>query len=76
MTLGEHYFETAVLLRESLFLNLFLTNGEVWYGMTKEEINKLEDLDISLLRRLLGVPLTVAKEALYLELGCTNIGEL
>ena len=73
VTLGEHYFETAVLLRESLFLNSVLTNVEIWYGLTREDIKKLEDLDISLLRRILGAPFTVAKEALYLELGCTNI---
>ena len=39
VTLGKHYFTTAVLLRESLFLNGILTNGEIWYGLTKSEVN-------------------------------------
>ena len=32
VTLGEHFFSTAILLRESLFLNSILTNSEIWYG--------------------------------------------
>ena len=44
VTLGEHYFETAVLLRESLFLNSVLTNVEIWYGLTREDIKKIRRL--------------------------------
>ena len=36
LTFGEHFFSTAVLLRESLFLNGILTNSDVWYGLTGE----------------------------------------
>ena len=39
ITLGEHFFSTALLLRESKFLNGILTNSDVWYGLTKEDIN-------------------------------------
>ena len=45
ITLGEHFFSTALLLRESKFLNGILTNCDVWYGLTKEDINELESLD-------------------------------
>merc|ERR1711888_534910 len=38
VTLGEHYFATAMLLRESLFLNSILTSAEIWYGLRNEEI--------------------------------------
>ena len=38
VTLGEYYFSTALLLREALFINGILTNAEVWYGLTKKEI--------------------------------------
>ena len=36
--LGHHYFRTALMLRESLFLNSILTNSEIWVGLTKDEI--------------------------------------
>ena len=47
--LGEHFFSTAVLLRESLFLNGILTNCEILYGLNKSEIQELESLDRNLL---------------------------
>ena len=37
VTLGEHYFSTAMLLRESMFLNGILTNTEIWYGLISSE---------------------------------------
>ena len=37
VTLGEHYFSTAMLLRESMFLNGILTNTEIWYGLSSSE---------------------------------------
>ena len=32
VTLGSHYFKTAMLLRESIFLSALLTNAECWHG--------------------------------------------
>ena len=73
ISLGESYFRIAMLLRESIFLNSVLTNGEVWYGLEKSEIKQLEDLDLILLRKILNTPFSVPAEAVYLELGCLNI---
>ena len=42
VTLGEHFFATAVLLRETMFLNGILTNIEIWYGLKKSELEELE----------------------------------
>ena len=74
ISLGEYYMETAILLRESMFLNGILTNAEIWYGLTKEEIKQFEDLDLTLLRKLLKVPFSTPSEAFYLELGIIPIG--
>ena len=52
VTLGEYYFSTAILLRESMFVNGILTNAEIWYGLTKAEVGELEDLDEQLLRQI------------------------
>ena len=73
VSLGHEYFKIALLLRESIFLNSILTNADIWYGLDKSDIKRLEDLDLSLLRNFLNVPCTVPAEGVYLELGCLNI---
>ena len=76
MTFGEYYFSTALLLRESKFLNGILTNAEVRYGLTNTEDDELEELDCVLLRKILKTKCSVPVESLYLELGCLNIGTI
>ena len=68
--LGEFYFTTAVYM----FLNGILTNAESWYVLFKEDIHHIEDLDISLLKKMFNTKCTT--EALYLELGCLDISTL
>jgi hypothetical protein len=68
--LGKHYYEIAILLRETMFVNGILTNIEVCYGLTKEEINMLEIVDHILLRKILNAHSKTPVESLYLELGC------
>ena len=41
VTLGEHYFSTAMVLRESSFLNSVLGSAECWYNFNKEDIKQL-----------------------------------
>ena len=74
VSFGHYYIETAMLFRESVFLNSLLNNMEVWYGITSKEMKTLEDLDMSLLRRILKAPLSTPKEAFFLELGILPIG--
>ena len=74
--LGHDYFKITILLRESLFLSSILTNSDIWYGLKKEEVQQLEDLDLILLRKILKTPFSVPAEAVYLELGIINIGTL
>ena len=73
VTLGEHYFVTAMLLRETVFVNGILTNVEVWYGLKESEIDEFEALDKMLLRKILKAPVSTPIESLYLELGCLDI---
>ena len=44
INLGRHYFKTAFLLRESIFLNGILFSSEAWYGLSMEEVNQLENI--------------------------------
>ena len=76
ISLGKHYFKIALLLRESIFLSSIVTNSEVWYRLTKSEIEDLESVDRSLLKRILAVPNSTPTAALYLETGCIRIGTI
>ena len=73
---GRHYIETGLLLRVSMFLSSVLYNVEVWYDLTKAEIDEFEQLDLNLFRKILRVPVTTPKIALYLELGLVPISIL
>ena len=74
VSFGEHYFQIAATLRESMLINGILTNCDVWYGLTNNDINQLEEVDKLLLRRVLNVASSCPIEALYLEMGCIPIG--
>ena len=76
VSFGNFFFEIAMTLRESMFLNAILTNAEVWYNLTKSEIEELEELDRCLLRKFLGTKISCPKEALFLETGALPIGVL
>ena len=76
VTLGSHYFKTAMLLRESIFLSALLTNAECWHGLTVSHINQLETVDKLLLRRILKTPSSTPTESMYLELGILRIGTI
>ena len=69
ISFGQFYFEIAVLLRNSMLINGTLTNAEVWYNFSKNEIQEIEQLDHIFFAKLLGVPRTTPSEAYYLELG-------
>ena len=73
VSLGVHYFEIAVALREAIFINGIMTNVETLYGLTKENIEILEDVDKVLLRKILSAHSKCPSEALYLELGILPI---
>ena len=73
ISFGKKYFEIARTLREAELLNGILTNAEVWYGVSKSEIDELENVDKLLLRRVLGAPDSSCIESLYLELGVVPI---
>ena len=45
VTLGSHYFKTAMLLRESILISALLTNSESWHGLNKTHVNQLESVD-------------------------------
>ena len=63
LSFGCHFFTMAVLRRESMLINGKLTNAEIWYNLTKNEIEEFESLARLFFRRLLEVPITRPNEA-------------
>ena len=73
---GELYFQVAIILRNSLLVSSLLCNSEVWFNLTKAELDLLETVDLMLLRSLLGAPKTTPKEMLFLELGVMPLRDI
>ena len=75
-SLGYHYFEIFVTLRNVIFISSFLTNCECWYNVTEGEIRSLEDVDKTMIRRALNLPFSTPVEFLYNELGIMRIRDI
>ena len=67
---GPFSIEVGLIFRCSHLINSILLNSEVWYGLTKADVDELELVDNSLLRRILEAPACTPTPMLYLELGC------
>ena len=73
LTLGDFYFEGAMLLRASLFLSSLISNSEAWVNLTKKNVTDLEKVDEQLLRKILSAHPKTPTELLYLELGAIPV---
>ena len=73
---GRLYFQVAVLLRNSLLVSSLLCNSEAWFNLTNSELDLLETVDVTLLRRVLGAPKSTSKEMLYMELGLMPLRDM
>ena len=66
---GSHRIEAGMCMRNGMLLNGILTNSEVWYGVLKKHVEKLEKNDELFLRSVLDSHSKTAIEALYIETG-------
>ena len=73
---GPFTFEIAILLRNSMLINGFMTNSEVWYNFSRGEIQEFENVDKLFFAKLMGVPRSTPTEAYYLELGVLPISAI
>ena len=76
LSFGKHYYKIAILLRDTLLLGSILTNSEVWYRLTNDDLNELEKIDRTLLKRICILPSSTPSAALYLELGCMRVSTI
>ena len=68
-SLGHYHFEIALILRESILISKLVFNSEVWYNVTKKQLEQLEQVDEAYFRRILNVAKTTPKAGLYMEWG-------
>ena len=69
LCLGPLYFEIALLLRETMFLSVMLLNADTWTNLTQQDIDDLEQMDKSLLKKILQTSSSTPNCAVFLELG-------
>ena len=73
---GPNYMKIALMLRKSLLISSVLINCEVWYGLSKQDIKELEEIDLMFFRQLFRVPRTTPSVSFYLETGSLTFGML
>ena len=67
VSFGFHYFQIAMLFRNSKLVNGILFSIETLYGLTNAHIDKLEQCDRLLMRKVFNCVSSTAIEAFYLE---------
>ena len=73
ISFGPYMFQIAILLRESMFINGMLTNAEIWYNFSENEIREFENLDKLYFKTIFKVPNSTPTEAFFLETGAIPI---
>ena len=66
---GKYHFEVAMVLRSSLLLSSILLNSEAWVNLSNNNIRSLEQMDESLLSKILECEGNTSNAMKYLELG-------
>ena len=69
VSLGVFFFKTAIILRESLFINGILTNSECWNFLSQKQIKIFEDADARLFSSFFCSPRSTNRVLYYLETG-------
>ena len=70
---GKHFFQIALILRESILLSSMLFSSEAMVNITKKELKILSQIDANFLRKLAGVGKGCPTELLYLIFGVRPI---
>ena len=70
---GKHFFEIAMVLKESLLLSSLLLNSEAWVNYTDKDVRILEKCDEILLTRVLDCDSNSSNAMKYLDLGVVPV---
>ena len=69
ISLGVHFFEVAMILRDSSYLNALLCNSESWGYLTKKQLETFESADCQFFQICFQSSSKTIREAYYLETG-------
>merc|ERR1711884_355320 len=75
LCLGDYYFQSGNILRNSILLSSLLFSSEAWYNVTKRQIQDLEMADETLLRKIFAAHSKTPKELLYTETGNVPVSD-
>ena len=67
--LGAHRVEVGLLLRKAILTSSLLFTAEAWHNVTHQDLKRLEQVDISILRGIMNSYLKSANVFHYLETG-------
>ena len=73
VSFGYHYFEIAILFRNSKLINGILCSIEALYGLNNTHVEKLEKFDNSFFRQLFQSGACTPIESFYLASGVLPI---
>ena len=73
VSLGYHFVETGLILRESTLLSKMLLSSESWHKLFQYQIEKLEEVDHTFFRKLLNCHSKTGIEFLFSETGTIPI---
>ena len=68
-SLGHFYFEIALILRDTILISKLEFNSEIWYNVSKKQIEKLQQIDETYLRKIFDVTKTAPKVGIYIDCG-------
>ena len=67
VSLGIYFFKTALILRETMFINGIMRNTESWNYLTKKQIKTFEESDSRLFSTLFCSPRSTNRVMYYIE---------
>ena len=73
ITMGAHHVKVALTLYHSVFVSTLLFNCQAWTNLLKDDMKKLETIQLKYLKRILRAPQSTSNCFVYLELGILPI---
>ena len=73
VSMGRYFVQVAILLYFSVFLSTILFNCQAWSNLTKDNLKKLETIQLRYLKRVMRAPTSTSNCFVFLELGLLPI---
>ena len=73
ITMGIYTIQTLMLLYRSIFLSVVLYNAQAWSKLSADNINSLQVVQLSYLKRMLHAPTSTSNAITFLETGVLPI---